>query len=108
MAWPKGKTRPEGAGRKRGTPNKQTKMLMDICEEEGIDPFRAMIKAASRISHPKDQVDAYEKICQYIYPKRKAIEHTANVDPALLEAAESLSQLSEDELRKIVKEEMDE
>lgn len=108
MAWPKGTPRPPGAGRRKGTPNKSTQNLMKICEEEGIDPFRAMLRAAQKVTQPKDQVDAYEKICQYIHPKRKAIEHTANIDPALLEAAEALVNLPEDELKKIVKEELDE
>lgn len=108
MAWPKGRTRPEGAGRRKGIPNKWTKPLFDICTEIGIDPFREMVIAASKITNYKEKVDACEKVCQYLHPKRKAIEHTANVDPAILEAAEALSSLSVEELKKIIKEEINE
>ena len=30
MAWPKGTPRPEGAGRKKGTPNKNTGLLKEM------------------------------------------------------------------------------
>lgn len=61
-------------GRAKGTPNKNTQNLLSICEEEGVDPFRAMLIAAKQITNCVDKVNAYEKICQYLYPKRKALE----------------------------------
>lgn len=37
MAWPKGKPRPEGAGRRKGTPNKSTQTIKDRLAEMGCD-----------------------------------------------------------------------
>lgn len=65
---------PKTGGRQKGTPNKSTQTLLSICEEEGVDPFRAMLIAAKQITNNVDKVNAYEKICQYLYPKRKALE----------------------------------
>lgn len=78
MAAPKG--HPKYGGRAKGTPNKSTQNLLDICEQEGIEPFRAMLRAFKDIEDPVRQVDALEKICQYLYPKRKAIELSTDED----------------------------
>lgn len=72
MAAPKG--HPRYGGRTKGHPNKKTQDLIQICEDEGLDPFRAMLKQAQLIDEPKAKFDALERICQYIYPKRKALE----------------------------------
>lgn len=63
-------------GRQKGTPNKDTAWLHDICEQEGVMPFREMIIAAKQIDEPKSRCDAFEKVSQYLYPKRKAMELT--------------------------------
>lgn len=76
MAWQKGKPRPAGAGRKKGTPNKSTQDLMEICEQEGIEPFRAMVRLAAKEKDEWKQFDLLKEIAQYLYPKRKAIEHS--------------------------------
>jgi len=75
MGWPKGTPRPPGAGRKKGTLNRKTADLVEICKEEGIDPFRALLRLAVS---PNDQIkiQALKELCQYIYPKRKALEHS--------------------------------
>lgn len=72
MAAPKGHKR--YGGRIKGTPNKSTQDLLKICEEEGIEPFRAMLRQLAELDEPKDRFDALEKVCQYLYPKRKALE----------------------------------
>lgn len=61
-------------GRKPGSLNKKTLDLLAVCEEEGIEPFRAMIIEAKRMTQAVDRFDAYEKICQYLYPKKRAVE----------------------------------
>lgn len=68
MAAPKG--HPRYGGRKKGVPNKVTLDLMKICEEEGVDPFRALVKAS--LKSEKCLLD----LCQYVLPKRKALDHT--------------------------------
>jgi hypothetical protein len=60
-------------GRTKGTPNKTTQDLMAICAKHKVDPFEAMIIAAAKVINPKEQVDSWEKVCQYLYPNRKAL-----------------------------------
>ena len=66
-------------GRQKGSLNKKTHDLLKSCEEEGIEPFRAMCKAILEMDEPKERFDACEKVCQYLYPKKRAIE-VANED----------------------------
>lgn len=71
----KGEPRTPGSGRKKGTPNKRTQNLMEICAEEGIDPFRALCRSA------KESERSLHELCQYVLPKRKALEHTFEPTP---------------------------
>lgn len=74
MAWPKGKPRPEGAGRKKGTPNKSTEELFEICKKYNCDPFEGMVIIASQEKDLLNKFQMLKEIAQYLYPKRKAIE----------------------------------
>ena len=70
-----------GSGRKPGTPNKKTQTLMEICDQEGLDPFRALLKLAKTAEKEEIALGALKELCQYLYPKRKALE-IANSDDA--------------------------
>lgn len=100
--------RTPGSGRKAGTPNKDTKTLMERCEALKVDPFEILAMTAKgdwkglgfkptleHITGPGGQpltrekepvieldlrVQAAKEMCQYLYPKRKAIELTADED----------------------------
>ena len=74
MAWPKGKTRPEGSGRKKGTLNVKTAALEEICQKHNIHPFEAMVKLALTTDKDDLRFNALKELCQYLYPKRKAVE----------------------------------
>ena len=81
MAWPKGKPRPPGAGRKAGTPNKRTLEVERIIEEENADPIRYMARVCSGIEEPNvARFMAAKELAQYVAPKRKAVEHSGNID----------------------------
>jgi len=73
MAWPKGKPRPEGAGRKAGTPNKRT-LAEAACARAGIDPFDLLVNHATN-----GDIGAVIQLCKHIEPPRKPIELA--VDP---------------------------
>jgi hypothetical protein len=88
----KGNPRDHGAGRKKGTVNKATQSLLDILKEEGVDPFRGFCEL-SRSEDPNIKMKALSELCQYVYPKRKAIEHS--FEP------------TDDELKEIIKERLD-
>lgn len=81
MAWPKGKPRPVSSGRKKGTPNKKSEALLDVCERLNLNPFEAMAQIAlDHSQEPGLRFNALKEICQYVYPKRKAIEHSGEIN----------------------------
>lgn len=96
MAWPKGVPRPEGAGRKKGTPNKMSTNLNAICEAKGINPFEALLEMTKH-EDPNIKMQALKEVCQYVLPKRKAVEHTGVVNLELSKKAEEFAQLPRDE-----------
>jgi len=99
-------------GRKKGTPNKSTDYIFDLCEKNNFDPIQALIWVAQnnwkslgyRDSHIEKQgfqgvvtsepiisvdhrIDAMKSLTGYMYPKRKAIEMTMDknsVQPIIL------------------------
>lgn len=100
MGRPKGSPRPDGAGRKKGTPNKSSLKADDIAQRLGCDPFEILIMFANGdwkgLGYPsatetrysakgtefivdaitKDQrLKAASEASQYLLPKRKAIDH---------------------------------
>lgn len=75
----KAKGAPKSGGRAKGTPNKKTADLMAICAKHNVEPFEAMIIAATELTDPEKRVNAWEKVSQYLYPKRKALE--LDIDP---------------------------
>ena len=87
-----------GAGRKKGTPNKLTLDLVKICEDQGINPFSEML---TLVTHHNVFVKmaALKEVCRYLYPQRKAIEHSGEISNPYL-------QKSVDELEKLVKEKL--
>lgn len=88
-------------GRKAGTPNKLTQDLFKICEEEGIDIFRAMVKKAA-----EGDLFMMKEVAQYLYPKRKAMEHSGSVDLELSKKAEEFTQLTNEQAIELMKKEI--
>ena len=97
-------------GRKKGTPNQETRSLETKCQEAGIDFFGELIKVAQNPEHP-DHFAAVKEGCQYLNPKRKAIEIAADKEANEMvfrledymmtgERAEKLLALSDHELVK--------
>lgn len=98
----KGDPRPENSGRKKGTPNKRTASLLEKAEELGVDPFQILLHVASGnwkalgyeeanfvVSYTEDgnaiereritlqdRAKAAKDVCEYLHPKRKALEHS--------------------------------
>jgi hypothetical protein len=92
-------------GRKKGTPNKITAQVLEKTRELGIDPLEILLLFAAgdwkalgyeedRFLSGSNEHGAYCKwtidpavrarcaaeACQYLYPKRKAIEHSGQMD----------------------------
>ena len=92
---------PKTGGRIKGTPNKSTQALYERAEALGVDPFEILLYFAKgderslgynseqyreteygkvvvvRIT-PEMRIRAAAEACQYLYPKRKAIEISGN------------------------------
>lgn len=98
MGAPKGHPKYPGAGRKKGTPNKTTEALFAKCEAKGIDPWDLLLEFCGP-AEPNLRFAALKEICQYLYPKRKALEHSGEINNPFLEK-------SEKELERLVKEKL--
>ncbi len=131
MPFQKGVPRAKGAGRKKGGLNKDRIPLIDKCAELGCDPFEVLIRFAAGdwrglgyqagqkiktimsngeilyedVISPDLRGMCAKEACQYIYPKRKALEIDANVDVTLLDTINRLKELPDEELKKIVMDE---
>ncbi len=69
---------PKSGGRKAGTPNKKSNDLWAICEHHNVHPFEAMILIAIAETDKHRQFEMWERIAQYVHPKRKALEVAGN------------------------------
>jgi len=66
-------------GRKKGTPNKKTKEVIERLKELNCDPIEGMAKIAQTALDSDDLALAgqmYKELAQYVAPKRKAVEIT--------------------------------
>lgn len=78
MAWPK--KRPEGSGRKKGTPNAERKDLMQILHDKfpGYNPVAAMAEMANDKKLDDNlRLQAHKEVAKYTFPQLKAIEVSA-------------------------------
>lgn len=72
----KGAPKPEGAGRKKGTPNKTTLQFKEAVTnllEWGAPQF---IEWIAQIDTPEKRFDIVFKMAEYAYPKMARVEHT--------------------------------
>lgn len=104
MAYPKGKSRPENSGRRAGTPNKR-RSILEVCESLSFDPFEEMARMASSKEHDR-QFDALKELCQYVEPKKKALEVSGSLSPDMAAMAEQFASMSKEELIKIIQNEL--
>lgn len=75
MGAAKGRPKPEGSGRQKGTHNKKTQILLDELEKLGVDLPREAVAALREIDDPKDRFDCIEKLMRYVYPQKKSVDH---------------------------------
>lgn len=116
-----GDKKPEKSGRKRGTLNKNRQILIEKANELGVDPFEILLRFASgdwkglgydeeKYVHsanengtfykytiePATRAKCASEACQYLHPKRKAVELTGE-DGGAIVIAEPVS--PEEELK---------
>lgn len=69
-----GQDKPQKSGRKKGVPNRKTALLQKSLDELGHELPTRILELLPELSTEK-QVDVYLELMQYIFPKRKALEH---------------------------------
>lgn len=100
-------------GRKKGSPNKNTLPLAERASALGVDPFEILLLFAkgdwealgyeyefetkigaggaaveSRIINTDHRIAAAKAVCEYLHPKRKAVEHSGpNGEPIAVKDA---------------------
>ena len=104
MGRPKGI--PKTGGRKVGVPNKITRSmgLEQMCVERGINLFE---KFLDFIQGDDKQLAfaALREAAKYVYPQKRAIEHSGNIDQRILTIIADLNTLPTEQLKQIIKEE---
>ena len=75
MGFEPGMAKPAGSGRRRGTSPKAT--VQGICAKLHCDPIEGMARLAMDEEQKPDlRGRMYAELAQYVYPKKRAIEHT--------------------------------
>jgi hypothetical protein len=68
-------------GRVAGTPNRKTKDVQELLDSLDCDPIEGMARIAM---NPKTRLEVrgrmFAELAQYVYPKRKAVEHSGADD----------------------------
>lgn len=79
-------------GRKKGTPNKATLLLQSLLDDNDLDPIKGIKEALNelaaivcydpetKITLANSKANIYLDLMQYVYPKRKSIDHDPTHD----------------------------
>lgn len=106
MAFEKG--RAKTGGRKKGVKNKFNNDLSALCEKEGINPFEALLQMAKDPATKKGlRLGVLSELCEYMFPKRRRVEFDGQAFVHIVREVEELSKLSTEDLKKLVREELD-
>lgn len=82
MPFEPGSPKPPHSGRKKGTPNRQTRLLDEILAAANVEPVKAIMELLPHLE-PKQQVDVHLELMGYLYPKRKAVEFNVPAEKPL-------------------------
>lgn len=78
---PRPKGLPKTGGRQPGTPNRKTHELAEKLDKLGCDPIEGLaLIAIDKETAPELRVRCYAELAQYVYAKRKAVEHLSEDD----------------------------
>lgn len=79
MPFVKGQKRAPTAGRKKGTPNKSTK-ISEFLVEKNINIFEEIWRVYLSFTDPRDQMHSLLKLLEYIQAKPRPIEEVEEED----------------------------
>lgn len=69
----------KSGGRKKGSVNKETKTLQEICAKHGVNPFEAMVILAASELDPDKRFDKLDRLLPYLEAKRANVN--VGIDP---------------------------
>ena len=85
-------------GRVAGTPNKRTAEVVARLDALGCDPIEGMARIAMDEANPPElRGRMFAELAQYVAPKRKAVEHSAEDGSASV----TLSWMTRDDVREL-------
>ena len=90
-----GETRPPGAGRKKGTPNRISQSFAQGFIECDIDPLAEIADILPELE-PSKRADVLLKLCDFVYPRRKAIDPVPEEKPPSAEEIRLLTEMFEE------------
>jgi len=71
-------------GRTAGTPNRKTQEISALLDSLGCDPIEGMARIAMNKEHPPElRGRMYAELAQYVFPKRKAVDHSGAAEEPL-------------------------
>lgn len=91
---------PKTGGRVRGTPNKKTDELMALLAD-GPNPI-TVLKDLLTHEDANFRLTAARELAQYLYPKRKSIEHTSATESSIIGRIDSIRQMSKEDQVKML------
>lgn len=69
-------------GRRAGTPNRSTKQAAELLESLGCNPIEGMVRIAMNERNPPElRGRMFSELARFVYPHRKAVEHTSQGEP---------------------------
>lgn len=75
---------PKTGGRPKGTPNKDKQELLALIESTGCKHPIVGLAEIAKAAHDSNEYDraamCYKELAQYVVPKRKAIEHSGEIE----------------------------
>lgn len=96
---------PKTGGRQPGVLNKNRQSLLDKCDQRGIDLFDSLLELAQD-SDKAIRFAAIKEASQYVYAKRRSLEHSGSIDPKMAEAAEQIALMSKEQQIEALEEEL--
>lgn len=82
MAFQKG--RAKTGGREKGTKNKLNLGVGDKLDKLGVDCVAEIVQIAKTTKDEQVKLQAYKELLKYVFPQRKAVEMTADVDMPII------------------------
>lgn len=92
---------PKTGGRKKGTPNKKTLGLEEALELHDLDIIATLAETLPQLA-PSERAGVLISMMGYLYPKRKAVELSADNTVTLLNAKEVPKQKTREELMETI------